>query len=82
VPGVTIRCNRRRLGSSRAKAAITARSAQSGFGRDLMAQDRDLMPQQQDLDVLRGAAAGDQRHPDEQPDHKQVKEAEEHECRG
>jgi hypothetical protein len=33
VPGVTIRCIRRCRGSSRAKAAITARSAQSGFGR-------------------------------------------------
>jgi hypothetical protein len=38
VPGqqrtrVTIRCSRRRLGNSRAKVAITARSAQSGFGR-------------------------------------------------
>jgi hypothetical protein len=33
VPGVTIRCRRRRAGSSRARAAITARSAQSGFGR-------------------------------------------------
>ncbi len=33
VPGVTIRCNCRRLGSSRATAAITARSAQSGLGR-------------------------------------------------
>ncbi len=33
VPGVTIRCSRRCMGSSRAKAAIMARSAQSGFGR-------------------------------------------------
>jgi hypothetical protein len=33
VPGVTIRCNPRCLGSSRVKAAVTARSAQSGFGR-------------------------------------------------
>ena len=33
VPGVTIRGSRRCLGSSRASAAITARSAQSGFGR-------------------------------------------------
>jgi len=33
VPGVTIRCSRRRLGSSRASAAITARSAQTSFGR-------------------------------------------------
>jgi len=33
VPGVTIRCSRRHLGSSRVMAAITARSAQSGFGQ-------------------------------------------------
>ena len=33
VPGVTIRCSRRCRDSSRAKAAITARSAQCGFGR-------------------------------------------------
>ena len=33
VPGVTIRRSRRCLGRSRARAAITARSAQSGFGR-------------------------------------------------
>ena len=33
VPGVTIRYSRRRPGSSRATAAITARSAQSGLGR-------------------------------------------------
>ena len=33
VPGVTIRCSHRRFGSSRAKAAIMARSAQCGFGR-------------------------------------------------
>jgi putative transposase len=36
---------------------------------DLTAQDRDLVPQPQDLDVLRGAAACEQRHPGEQPDH-------------
>ena len=33
VPGVTIRCSRRRPGSSPAKAASTARSAQRGLGR-------------------------------------------------
>jgi len=49
---------------------------------DLTAQDRDLMPQYQDLHVLRGVAAGEQRHPAEQLGHRQVEEAEEHECRG
>lgn len=33
MPGVTIRCIRSCLGSSLVKAAIMARSAQSGFGR-------------------------------------------------
>jgi hypothetical protein len=37
---------------------------------DLTAQDRNLVPQYQDLDVLRCAAAREQRHPAEQPDHK------------
>ena len=49
---------------------------------DLTAQDRDLMPQCQDLDILRSVAAGEQREPAEQPGHQQVDEAEEHECRG
>jgi len=49
---------------------------------DLAAQDRDLMPQYQDLHVLRSAVAGEQRQPAKQPGHKQVEEAKEHECRG
>jgi hypothetical protein len=45
VPGVTIRCGRRCLGSSLVKAAMTARSAQSRFRvGDLTAQDRELVP--------------------------------------
>jgi len=47
---------------------------------DLAAQDRDLMTQHQDLDVLRGVAAGEGRQPAERPDHEQIGEAEEHEC--
>jgi hypothetical protein len=35
---------------------------------DLTAQDRDLMPQYQDLYVFGGVAAGEQRYPAEQPD--------------
>lgn len=46
------------------------------------AQDRDLVPQHQDLYVLRSVAARKQRQPSEQPDHEQIGEAEEHERRG
>jgi hypothetical protein len=49
---------------------------------DLAAQDCDLMPQYQDLDVLGGFAAAEQHHPAEQPDHEQVEEANEHDRRG
>ena len=49
---------------------------------DLAAQDRDLMPQYQDLYVFAGVAAGEQRHPAEQPDHEQVEEASKHDRRG
>jgi hypothetical protein len=46
---------------------------------DLAAQDRDLMPQDQDLHVFRGVAAREQRQLAEHPDHEQIEEAEEHE---
>ena len=49
---------------------------------DLTAQDRDLMPQHQNLRVLRGVAPREQRQPAEQPDHEQIDEAKEHERRG
>jgi hypothetical protein len=49
---------------------------------DLAAQDRDLVPQHQDLGVLRGAAAREEHYPAEQLDHEQIDEAEEHERRG
>jgi hypothetical protein len=49
---------------------------------DLTAQDRDLMPQYHDLRVFGDAAAGEQRQPAEQPEHEQIDQAEEHECRG
>jgi hypothetical protein len=49
---------------------------------DLAAQYGDLLPQYQDLHVLGGIAAGEQRHPAEQPDHEQVEEANEHDRRG
>lgn len=40
------------------------------------------MPQHQDLHVLRGAAAGEQRQPAKQPGHQQVEEAEERDSWG
>ena len=46
---------------------------------DLTAQDRDLMPQHQNLRVLRGVAPREQRQPAEQPDHEQIDEAKDHE---
>ena len=49
---------------------------------DLTAQDRDLVPQYQDLHLFGGVAAGEQRQPAEQPRHQQAEEAEEHERRG
>ena len=45
---------------------------------DLAAQDRDLMPQDQDLHVLK-ASLREQRQPAEHPDHEQIEEAEGHE---
>ena len=47
---------------------------------DLTAQDRDLMPQYQDLHVFGDVAAGEQRQPAEHPEHEQIDQAEEHEC--
>ena len=49
---------------------------------DLAAQDRDLVPEHQDFHVLGNIAAGEERQPAEQPDHEQIDEAKEHECRG
>ena len=47
----------------------------------LTTQDRDLVPQHQDLHVLRGVAPREEHYPAEQPDHEQVHQAKEHECR-
>ena len=83
VPGITIRCIRRCRDSSRAKAAIIARSAQSGFGRATWrAQEGDLVTDHQDFHVLGNISAGEERQTAEQPDHEQIDEAKEHECRG
>ena len=83
MPGVTIRCRRRCPGTSRVKAAITAPVSPVRLrAGDLAAQDRYLVPQHQDLRVFGCIAAREQRQPAERPDHEQVGEAEEHECRG
>jgi hypothetical protein len=49
---------------------------------NLTAQDRDLVPEHQDLDVLGGVASREQRQPAEQPDHEQIDQANAHERRG
>jgi len=49
---------------------------------DLTAQDRDLVPQHQDLRIFRGVATREQRQPAEQPDYEHVDEAKDHERRG
>jgi hypothetical protein len=56
----------------------TVSSVRLGAG-DLAAQDRDLMPPDQDLHVFRGIAAREERQPAGHPDHEQIEEAEEHE---
>jgi hypothetical protein len=48
---------------------------------DLTAQDSDLVPQHEDLRILRGIAPRLQRQPAEHLDHEQVDETDQHECR-
>jgi hypothetical protein len=48
---------------------------------DLTAQDRNFMPRHQDLQVSGDVAACEQSQPAEQPDHEQIDEVKEHECR-
>jgi hypothetical protein len=49
--------------------------------RDLPGQHPDLVAQHEDLRVLGGVTTRQQRQPAEPPDHEQVDEANEHECR-
>ena len=49
--------------------------------RYLTPEHPDLVPQHQDLRVLRYVAPRQDRQPAEQPDHKQIHEAKEHERR-
>ena len=48
---------------------------------DVPAQDRDLVPEHEDLRVLNGIAPYQEHQPAEHPDHEQVDEADEHEPR-
>lgn len=48
---------------------------------DLPAQDRDLVPEHQDLRVLSGVIPRQENQPAEHPDHGQVDEADQHERR-
>lgn len=49
--------------------------------RDLPAQDRDLMTQQENLRILRSVTPCQQHQPAEHPDHEEIEEANEHERR-
>jgi hypothetical protein len=83
VPGVTTRCSHRFQGSSPVKAAYHGPLGAVWFrAGNLTGQDRAIMPQDQDLHVLRGVSAGEQRQPAQRPDHDQIDEAEEHDRRG
>ena len=46
---------------------------------DLPPHDRDLMPEDEDLRVLGGVTARQQREPAEHPDHEQVDKTDQHE---
>jgi hypothetical protein len=48
---------------------------------DLAVQDSDLVPQREDLRILRGIAPRQQRQPAEHPDHEQVDQSDKHERR-
>jgi hypothetical protein len=82
VPGVTIRCSRRGLASRLVKAAITARSAQSGFGRVTWRRKTAISCRSTKISTSLDVSLRAQRQPAERPDHDQVGDAEEHECRG
>jgi hypothetical protein len=69
-------------GSSRAKAAITARSAQSGLGRAIWRRKTATSCRSTRISVsLAGVASGEEREPAEQLDHERVDEADEHDRR-
>ena len=80
VPGVTSRPPRSAVGSTRARAARIARSAQSGPGH-LPAQHHHLMPQHQDLRIPRRPATAQQDQPAEHPHHHQIQQTDRHEPR-
>ena len=64
VDGVTKSPNRRRTGSSRVRAAITARSVQRySWTRRASSKDGELVAQDEDLDLLGGVSSGAQHDP-------------------
>ena len=79
VLGETSRNRRRSTGSSRLNALSSARSAQFSLGlRVVSAQYGDLVAEHQDLDILGGVGAGEQRQPAQDAGEHQVREAEGH----
>ena len=82
VRGETSRTWRSGAGSSLLSALSTARSGQVSVGRVLRAaQYRDLVSQRQDLGVLGGVGAGEQRQPAQHANEHQVDESEGHSAR-
>jgi hypothetical protein len=63
VAGVTSSPTRRWIGSSRARAAITARSVQDPWPWRTSLERGELVAQDQDLDLLGGVGSGAQHHP-------------------
>jgi hypothetical protein len=54
------------VGSSRVRAALTARSVQLVGGRAVSLQHSQLVAQDEDLDLFAGVGAGVQHHPAQQ----------------
>jgi hypothetical protein len=66
-------------GRGRVKAAITARSAQSGLGRVTWRRRTATSCRRTRISTSLEASLREQRQPAEHPDHEQIEEAEEHE---
>jgi hypothetical protein len=73
---VQVRYGDRILGTYRASAARTARSAQDNCGVfDLALEHGHLVAQDQDLGVLGAAGPGEQGKPAEYPEHREISES-------
>ena len=89
VAGVTSSPRRRRTGSSRVRAAISARSAQrQPWARRASSEHGELVAQDEDLDVLGGVGSGAQHDPAHELGEHQVDQPQRHQrimpgsCRG